>query len=84
MEKNQKICLDILNGKKSSKANLVYLNAGAALYIYGLAESIKDGYYLAQKTAQSKKSLEILEQFEDNEARQSLIELVNYTIERDM
>ena len=60
---NKNICMDIINGKKSDKAKLAYLNAGAALYIYGLADSMKEGYHLAEQTAESKKAVSLLENF---------------------
>jgi len=58
---NTEIARDILEGKQSTKAELVYLNAGAAFYIYGLAKNIKEGYLLAKSTARGQKALEILE-----------------------
>ena len=63
IEKNRRICLNILKGKESVKANLAYLNTGAALYIYGIAESIKDGYFIAKETATSGKAIPLLNEF---------------------
>ena len=60
---NKHICLDIIKGNNSNKANLVYLNTGAALYIYGTAESIEDGYHIAKQTAKSDKIVKLLEDF---------------------
>ena len=63
VELNKNICLDILKGKKSEKSKLAFLNAGAALYLYGIADSIKKGYFIAQEISQSKKALPLLEKF---------------------
>ncbi len=62
-ELNKNICLDILKGKKSEKAQLVFLNTGAALYLYGIADSIKEGYRIAEETVKSNKPLDLLENF---------------------
>lgn len=60
-EINKKITLDILSGIYSSKASLVYLNCGAALYLYGIADSIKEGYGIAREIAKSGKGIDLLE-----------------------
>ncbi|MCI7411622.1 bifunctional anthranilate synthase component II/anthranilate phosphoribosyltransferase [Helicobacter bilis] len=60
---NAEITLDILSGKASKKADLVALNAGASLYIYGYADSIEAGFHLAREHLQSKKALNLLESF---------------------
>ncbi|MDO7252823.1 bifunctional anthranilate synthase component II/anthranilate phosphoribosyltransferase [Helicobacter cappadocius] len=60
---NKQITLDIFNNIPSVKNDLVCLNAGAALYMYGLANSIKDGYMQIKETLKSKKVFEILEEF---------------------
>lgn len=62
-EKNAKITLAILNGEKSYKRNAVLLNAGAALYIGGKAETMKDGIRLAAELIDSGKTLEKLNKF---------------------
>lgn len=62
-EENAKITLEILNGKEGHKRNTVLMNAGAALYIGGKAESIKDGISLAKKLIDSGKALETLKKF---------------------
>ena len=46
-EENAKITTDILNGVKGHKRNAVLMNAGAALYIGGKADSMRDGIELA-------------------------------------
>ncbi len=62
-EENAAITLSILNGEKGSKRNAVLLNAGAALYIGGKAESIADGVLLAEELIDSGKALATLEVF---------------------
>lgn len=62
-EENAKITRDILNGEKGSKRNAVLMNAGAALYIGGKAENMKDGVGLAAQIIDSGKAAETLEQF---------------------
>ena len=59
-EENAQITLDILNGEKGPKRNAVLLNAGAALYIGGKAESMKEGIKLAEEIIDSGKALETL------------------------
>ena len=53
---NAQITLDILNGLKGHKRNAVLLNAGAALYIAGKAESLKAGTVLAAELIDSGKA----------------------------
>lgn len=62
-EENAKITLAILNGEKGHKRNAVLLNAGAALYLGGKAESMKDGVKLAAEIIDSGKAIKTLEQF---------------------
>jgi anthranilate phosphoribosyltransferase len=60
-EENAKITREILNGAAGPKRNAVLMNAGAALYIGGKADSIKEGIDLAASIIDSKKALETLE-----------------------
>lgn len=60
-EENAKITLGILNGEKSHKRNAVLMNAGAALYIGGKAETMKEGVKLAAELIDSGKALKTLE-----------------------
>ena len=46
-EENAQITLSILNGEKGHRRNAVLMNAGAALYIGGKAETMKEGIKLA-------------------------------------
>ncbi len=59
-EENAKIALAILNGEKGPKRNATLLNAGAALYIGGKADRMKDGVALAAELVDSGKALETL------------------------
>ena len=62
-EENAQITRDILAGSQGHKRNAVLLNAGAALYIGGKAESMSDGVKLAAELIDSGKALETLEKF---------------------
>ncbi len=59
---NAQITKDILSGKeRGTKREIVLLNAGAALYIGGKAESIEEGIRIAGETIDSGKAMETLE-----------------------
>ncbi len=60
-EENAQITLAILNGEKGHKRNAVLMNAGAALYIGGKADSMKDGIALAAQIIDSGKALTTLD-----------------------
>lgn len=62
-EENAKITRDILNGQKGHKRNAVLMNAGAALYIGGKAENMKDGIALAAELIDSGKAIKTLDRF---------------------
>ncbi len=62
-EENARITLDILNGVKGHKRNAVLMNAGAALYIAGKADSMKDGTVLAAELIDSGKAMATLRTF---------------------
>lgn len=62
-EENAKITLSILNGEKGAKRNAVLMNAGAALYIYGKADSMADGIKLAGELIDSGKAMQTLNKF---------------------
>ena len=62
-EENARITIDILKGAKGAKRDAVLLNAGAALYIGGKADSFKDGVSLAAEIIDSGKALETLNKF---------------------
>ena len=59
-EENAGITLAVLNGEKGHRRNAVLMNAGAALYIGGKADSMKDGIALAAEIIDSGKALETL------------------------
>lgn len=61
-EENAAITLAILNGEKGHKRNTVLMNAGAALYIGGKAESMAEGINLAAELIDSDKALATLKQ----------------------
>ena len=58
---NARITRDILSGKKGHQRNAVLLNAGAALYIAGKADSMKEGVALAAELIDSGKALQTLD-----------------------
>ena len=60
-EENAEITRNILKGEKGHKRNAVLMNAGAALYIGGKAQSLKEGINLAAEIIDSGKALETLE-----------------------
>jgi anthranilate phosphoribosyltransferase len=60
-EENARITRAILGGEKGPKRDAVLMNAGAALYIGGKADSIKEGIALAAELIDSGKALHTLE-----------------------
>ncbi|MBQ9165861.1 MAG: anthranilate phosphoribosyltransferase [Oscillospiraceae bacterium] len=60
-EENAAITRAILQGQQGPKRSAVLLNAGAALYIGGKAETLKEGVALAAELIDSGKALETLE-----------------------
>ena len=62
-EENAEITRSILKGSHGHKRNAVLMNAGAALYIAGKAESMKEGISLAGRIIDSGKALETLKKF---------------------
>ena len=62
-EENARITRDILSGTQGPKRDAVLLNAGAALYIAGKAESMKAGTVLAAELIDSGKAAETLRRF---------------------
>jgi len=47
-EKSARLCLSVLQGEKGPPRDVVLLNAGAAIYAAGAAESIKEGIEMAK------------------------------------
>ncbi|MDD6423106.1 MAG: anthranilate phosphoribosyltransferase [Intestinibaculum porci] len=63
-EDNAKITRDILEGTMTgTKRNAVLLNAGAAIYVGGGADSIKEGVKKAAELIDNKKALQVLEAY---------------------
>lgn len=62
-EENAEITKAILGGEKGAKRNAVALNAGAALYIAGKAETLEAGIRLAESLIDSKAAMRKLEDF---------------------
>ena len=60
-EENAAITKAVLTGEQGHKRNAVLLNAGAALYIAGKADSMKDGVALAAELIDSGKAKEMLD-----------------------
>ncbi len=60
-QENADITRAILNGEKGHKRNAVLLNAGAALYIAGKADTFEEGVKLAAELIDSGKAKETLE-----------------------
>ena len=61
VEKNTRITMDIFRDLPSPKLDLVALNMGAALYLYGQAQSIAEGFFAAKDIIASQKVLALLE-----------------------
>ena len=59
-EENARITLAVLNGERGHRRNAVLMNAGAALYIGGKADSMKDGIALAAEIIDSGKAFQTL------------------------
>ena len=62
-EENAAITRSILRGEKGHKRNAVLLNAGAALYVGGKADTFKAGVDLAARLVDSGAALDTLERF---------------------
>ncbi len=60
-QENAQITRDILGGSKGPKRDAVLLNAGAALYIGGKAEDMKEGIEIASKILDTGEALKTLE-----------------------
>lgn len=60
---NARILLSILRGERSPRSDIVALNAGAGLYIGGKADSIENGFEMAQETLRVGKAYVKLKEF---------------------
>jgi len=61
IQENVRITLDILNGKKGPKREVVLLNSGCAIYVADKAKSIEEGIALARQSIDSLSALRKLE-----------------------
>lgn len=59
-EKNKKIILEVLGGKKGPNLDIVLLNSAAAIYVSGKAGSIREGIGIAKESIDSGKAMEKL------------------------
>jgi anthranilate phosphoribosyltransferase len=62
-KENANIIIDIFNGKKGPKRDILVLNAGAALYVGEKVDSITEGIKLASKLIDEGKVINKLEEF---------------------
>lgn len=60
-EENAVILKDILSGAKGPKRDVVLMNAGAAIYVAGIAKSLAEGIKLAEESIDSGKAKEKLD-----------------------
>lgn len=61
-EESKAMILDVLNGKPGAACDIVLLNAGAAIYVAGIADSHQEGIALAAQSIDSGAALQKLEQ----------------------
>lgn len=65
-EQNARLLLDVLEDKAPGVARLaVTLNAGAAIYLAGLAESLREGWQLAESALAEGRALQAFERLRD-------------------
>ena len=62
---NARTMLSVLKGERSPRADVVALNAAAAIYVAGKAASIRDGLEISQNVLMSGKALAKLREFSD-------------------
>ncbi|OQR97669.1 anthranilate phosphoribosyltransferase [Achlya hypogyna] len=63
-DENARILKDVFAGNcDNAVGNTIAYNAGAGLYVYGLADSLKEGYQLAKKALATGKALETLKRW---------------------
>ena len=60
-EENARIILELFEGKKGGKRDIVLLNAGAALHVAGSADTIGKGVELARQALDDGKAMEKLQ-----------------------
>ncbi len=62
-EQNAKDIVDVLKGKKGAKRDIIVINAGAALFVGGRADSLAAGIKMADQTIDSGKAIDKLKDF---------------------
>lgn len=62
-KENAKIAMQIFNGEKGPKRDVIVLNSAAALYVAGKVENLREGILLAEKIIDTKKAKNQLEAF---------------------
>ena len=65
VDDSAKMIISVLNGDAGSAADIVCLNAGAAIYVAGKTKSLKEGVELAREQLTSKAAQKILAQLVD-------------------
>ncbi|GMQ59022.1 anthranilate phosphoribosyltransferase [Vallitalea sediminicola] len=63
VEENAEIIRKLLDGEKGPKRDILVLNAGAAIYVAGKADSLEQGINIARNILDSKKAKAKLEEF---------------------
>ncbi len=71
LEENMQIAVDVLKGKKrneteKARLDLCLINAGAILFISGIADDLLKGVNIARKAVESGKAIKKLHEFVDN------------------
>lgn len=64
-DENAKITRAVLSGEKGPKRDIVLLNAGAAIYVAGLADSIPEGIKKAEESVDTGAAMKVLEDLID-------------------
>lgn len=62
-KENSEIILNLFNGEKGPKRDILLLNSGASIYVGQKADSIKEGIKIAEEIIDSGKALEKLQSF---------------------
>jgi anthranilate phosphoribosyltransferase len=60
---NARLLLEAFQGKPGPIADTLILNAGVAVYVYGLANSIEEGIEKAREVQQTGKAMEVIEKW---------------------
>ena len=68
-EDNARLLREVLGGDKSPVRDAVALNAGATLYVAGVASTLQDGFTRAQACITDGAALEVLKRWQDSHAQ---------------